>query len=165
MGVHNCGRGCRVRGSGRGVLGGWHLEPRVRGIVRMGDKVQKLQAGQGGSMKGRPPPTAWPDLGSEGPSPQRPHPQARLTCSLPACGWDLWALSAVPNVTGFSPPKTPSVPSPSQPLPPPPFLWGKGGLESRCWAREAKWQGPGPLTGAPWGEGHSGQLPRPLAVS
>lgn len=80
-------------------------------------------------MKGPPPPTAWPGLGSEGPSPQRPHPQAGLTCSLPACGWDLWALSAVPNVTGFSPSKTPSAPLPLPTAPSSSLPLGEG------WAR------------------------------
>lgn len=165
MGVHNCGRGCRVRGSGRGVLGGWHLEPRVRGIVRMGDKVQKPQAGQGGSMKGRPPPLPGQTWDPKGP-PRSAHTRrpGSHAPSLPVAGI-YGHCPQYPMSLGSAPLRLHLRPSPSQPLPSPPFLWGKGGLESRCWAREAKWQGPGPLTGAPWGEGHSGQLPRPLAVS
>lgn len=92
----------------------------------MGDEVQKPQAGQGGATKGHPL-TAWPGLGSEGPSQQRQHPAGRGShaLSLPLAGIDGHCPQYQMSL-GPATPRLPLCPSPSQTLPPPPFPWGEG---------------------------------------
>ena len=143
MGVHDCGRGFRVRRRWEGSPGWVAPGSKSEGHSETGRESADASEGPEGGLGKEKLFTAHPQPVVQGVQPAPTPPHTLDFTQLSPCSFlgFLWALSTVPSVTQFSHPIN-SLCAPPPPRAPSPSLWsclgGGVGIESRCQGRGSK---------------------------